>query len=145
MFSLAIVGEGTSYVLIALVIHTRPDFQILVSPWLCMHITIMSYQLMSPLVALVAPSFDSVTVNEFTPLTIRCYNVVPNNVGRVQIFNPNGEMVGVISYDVPNATREFGGTYSCVATSQITANITATTTTDIIVRCKVYNNGYSSI
>ena len=106
---------------------------------------------MSSLAALVAPTFNPVTVNEFTPLTIRCVNVVPNNVGRAQIFNPDGEMVGDIymgrrslSYTVANATREFGGTYSCVATSQI-ANITVTTTTEIIVRCKVYNNGYSSI
>ena len=97
----------------------------------------MSYQLMSSLAALVAPTFNPVTVNEFTPLTISCVNVVPNNVGRIQIFNPDGEMVGGLSYTVENTTREFGGTYSCVATSQIDPNITATTTTEIIVRCKL--------
>ena len=98
----------------------------------------MSYQLYLPLhAALVAPTFHSVTVNEFTPLMIRCINVVPNNVGRVQIFNPDGEMVGDLSYNVPNATREFAGTYSCVVTSRIDPNITATTTTEVTVRCKL--------
>ena len=93
---------------------------------------------MSSLAALVAPLFDPTAVNEFTPLVIRCFNVVPNNVGRIQIFNPDGEMVGILSYSVPNATREFAGTYSCVATSQINANITATTTAEVTIRCKVY-------
>ena len=100
---------------------------------------------MSSLAALVAPTFNPVTVNEFTRLVIRCDNAVPNNVGRIQIFNPDGEMVGSLYYTVANVTREFAGTYSCVATSRIDPNITATTTTEIIVRCKVYNIMVSSI
>ena len=96
---------------------------------------------MSSRAALVAPRFNPVTVNEFTRLEIRCDNVVPSNVGQAQIFNPDGEMVGVSSYTVADATREFAGTYSCVATSRIDPNITATTTAEVIIQ----RNNYMAI
>ena len=46
-------------------------------------------------------------------------------------------MVGTTSYNVPNATREFAGTYSCVAISQIDSSDTATTTAEVIIQRKI--------
>ena len=92
---------------------------------------------MSSLTALVAPIFNPTTVNEFTPLSISCVNAMPNIVGRVQILNFDGEMVGTLSYRIPNATREFAGTYSCIAISRINASDTATTTAEVTIQCKL--------
>ena len=98
---------------------------------------ILLSNILSSFTALVAPIISPTTTNEFTPLVITCINSVPNNVGLLQIFNPHREMVGTTSYNVPNATREFAGTYSCVAISQIDSSDTATTTAEVIIQRKI--------
>ena len=105
--------------------------------WTCTCTYYPIWSTTSSLAALVAPTFSPTTINEFTPLVINCVNSVPSNVGRVQIFNPHGEMVGTTAYSVENATREFAGAYSCVATSQIDSSDTATTTAEVIIQRKI--------
>ena len=83
-----------------------------------------------------APIFTPPTVNEFTSLSIICHRTVPENVGSVRIFNPDGVMVGSDFYSVLNVTREFAGTYSCVVLSLV-SNATKATTAEVIIRCKL--------
>ena len=85
---------------------------------------------------LAPPIFLPVTVNKGQTLQLRCLDQNPSLIGRIEIRNPGDMMVATLLYSVPNVTRSFAGTYSCVAISRLNASVTITVTTTVTVQCE---------
>ena len=79
------------------------------------------------------------TVSEGDLLTLECTmdNNIPN-ITTFEILDQNGMAInaplGV--YSVPNVTREYAGTYSCIVMSTID-NSTVNDTSEVIIQCKL--------
>ena len=78
------------------------------------------------------------TINEGESLKITCTSRNVPDITTLQILNPNGvpvhEILGVFS--VPNVTRSYAGTYTCVVTSALD-NSTMNATSIVIVDGKL--------
>ena len=79
------------------------------------------------------------TVIEGDLLTLKC--IMDNNIPDIttfEILDQNGMAInaplGV--YSVPNVTREYTGTYSCIVMSTID-NSTVNDTSEVIIQCKL--------
>ena len=68
-----------------------------------------------------------------------CLNANPVLVSRLTLLDPNGKVVpanlgGV--FTVPNAARNYSGTYTCRIESTIN-NDTVMATADVVIQCKL--------
>ena len=90
------------------------------------------------IIVLRTPLFPDVTVNEGQTLKVTCVGRNIPDVTTLQILDPSGMPVptslGV--YTVPNVTKAYAGTYTCVIMSTID-NSTATATSTVIIQCKL--------
>lgn len=87
---------------------------------------------------LVQPVFPDTTVNEGQLLNIICTtNNIPSII-TLEIRDPNGVPVNASLgvFTVPNVTREYAGTYSCVVMSTVIDSI-VTETSRVVVQCKL--------
>ena len=86
------------------------------------------------------PLFADVTVNEGELLRIICITRNIPNIITFQIFDPNGVPVTLSTtlgvFSVPNVTRAYAGTYTCVVSSTID-NGTVNETSNVIIQCKL--------
>ena len=78
------------------------------------------------------------TVNEGELLKIACTSRNIADITTLQILNPNGVQVPTVLgvYSVPNVSRTFAGTYTCVVTSTLD-NSTVNETSVAIVACNL--------
>ena len=82
------------------------------------------------------PIFPNVTVNEGGWLEIFCIIRNIRDIITFQIHNPSGISVSIGGvFSVPNVTRAYAGTYSCVIRS-ILNNSTVSATSVVIIQCK---------
>jgi hypothetical protein len=92
------------------------------------------------ILALIRPSFDDVTVNEGDLLELICVTddthaaftsiQSPTSVPRRL---PNDSPI----ISVPNVTRDFAGTYTCIVTNHIDLSI-INVTSEVVIQCKYY-------
>ena len=82
--------------------------------------------------------FPDVTVNEGQSLKVTCVARNIADITTFQIFDPNGVPVPTFLgvYTVPNVTRAFDGTYTCVVRSTLD-NSTVSAISTVVVQCKV--------
>ena len=68
---------------------------------------------------------------------ITCVSRNIPDIIKVQILNPHGVPVRMIIgvFSVPNVTRAFAGTYTCVVTNTLD-NSTVNETSEVIIECK---------
>ena len=84
------------------------------------------------------PLFLDATTNEGELLEITCLTRNIPDISTFQVLNPNGMLITTILgvYRVPNATRAFAGTYTCVVTSTID-NSTVNAISMVVIQCKL--------
>ena len=89
-------------------------------------------------IALRLPLSPDVTVNEGQTLKVTCVSRNIPDITTLQILDPNGMPVPVSFgvYTVPNVTRAFAGSYTCVITSTIN-NSTVSEISTVIIQCKL--------
>ena len=83
------------------------------------------------------PLFPDVTVNEGELLRITCITRNIPDIITFQILDPNGVPVSALMgvFTVPNVTRAYAGTYTCVVMSTID-NGTVNEISNVIIQCK---------
>ena len=66
-------------------------------------------------------SFTNVTVNEGGLLKVTCITRNIPDITTFQVLDPNGMPVATVLgvFHVPNVTRSYAGTYTCIVTSII--------------------------
>ena len=71
---------------------------------------------------------------------ISCVSRNIPDITSLQILNPHGVPVRMILgvFSVPNVTRAYAGTYTCVVTSTLD-NSAVNETSEVIIECKKYN------
>ena len=95
------------------------------------------------LLVLQKPSFTNVTVNEGGNLELTCItrNIsdITTFTGTSQVLDPNGMPVATVFgvFRVPNVTRRYAGTYTCIVTSTLD-NSTVNETSVVIAQCKLF-------
>ena len=84
------------------------------------------------------PLFLDATTNEGELLEITCLTRNIPDISTFQVLNPNGIPITTILgvYRVPNVTRAFAGTYTCVVTSTID-NSTVNAISMVVIQCKL--------
>ena len=93
------------------------------------------------------PLFTNVTVNEGELLQITCLTRNIRDITTFEVLDPNGRPVatvnvlGVIS--VPNVSRAFAGTYTCVIRSMLD-NSTVNATSTVVIQCELLTNGITT-
>ena len=97
------------------------------------------FQFPPPLV-LAQPQFDDVTINEGDDLRVTCFNTNPPLVSNLTVLKPNGEVVpanlgGV--FTVPNAARNYFGTYTCLITSTVNNDTSVMATAVVTIQCEL--------
>ena len=84
------------------------------------------------------PLFPNVTDNEGELLSVVCITRNIFDITTSEVLDPNGMpvMTPVGVFNVPNVTRAFAGTYTCVVRStRDNSSVTATST--VIIQCKL--------
>ena len=90
-----------------------------------------------PPTELTPPVFANIKVLEGDELILNCGNTVPASIGRLQILDPSGMVVGSTKYQVQNVSRTNAGTYSCIVSSVLPNNTNSlTVTAEVILECK---------
>ena len=91
------------------------------------------------ILALRTPLFSGATVNEGEVLTIICVSRNIPDITTFQILDPNRMPVPTVAgvFSVPNVTRAFAGTYTCVVRSTLD-NTTMNMTSVVVVQCKLF-------
>ena len=69
-----------------------------------------------------------------------CTNTNPPLVSRLTLLDPNGKVVpanlaGV--FTVPNAARNYSGTYTCLINSTIDKNTSVMATAEVTIQCEL--------
>ena len=91
-------------------------------------------------IVLQQPSFPNatVTVTEGEALKLTCITRNIQDITTSMILDPNGVPVAAVFgvFTVPNVTRSYAGTYTCIVTSTLD-NSTVNETSEVIVECKL--------
>ena len=99
---------------------------------------IQNVLLIASIIVLRLPIFPDVTVNEGALLKVTCVSRNIPGITSLQILDPNGMPVPVSLgvYTVPNVTRAYAGTYTCVVRST-RDNSTVNATSTVVIQCKL--------
>ena len=91
-------------------------------------------------IALMRPSFDDVTVNEGDLLELICVtnDTRPTTSTHIQgpISVPKRFPNNSPIISVPNVTRDFAGTYTCIVTDE-TDDSVVNETSEVVIQCKL--------
>ena len=90
----------------------------------------------SSLPPVLTPPEFSITILEDDELILKCRNTVPSTIGRLQILDPNGMVVGITKYQVQNVSRTNARTYSCIVSSALPNNTNSLTVIPEVIICK---------
>ena len=68
-----------------------------------------------------------------------CVNTNPPLVSSLTVLEPNGEVASAIegTFTVPNAARNYSGTYTCLINSTINNDLNVMATAEVTIRCKL--------
>ena len=92
------------------------------------------------LAALMRPSFDDVTVNEGDLLELICVtnDTQPTTSTHIQgpISVPRRIPNNSPIISVPNVTRDFAGTYTCIVTDETDYSV-VNETSEVVIQCKL--------
>ena len=86
------------------------------------------------------PLFSSAIVNEGELLTIACLTRNIPSIITFEVFDPNGLPVTTVLgvFRVPNVTRAYAGTYTCIVRSN-RDNSTVSVTSTVVIQCELFN------
>ena len=71
---------------------------------------------------------------------VTCFNTNPPLVSNLTVLDPNGEVVSVSLggvFTVPNAARNYSGTYTCLINSTVNNDTSVVATAEVTIQCEL--------